>query len=222
MKEIPLSKGRFTALVDDQDFDHLSQFKWFVGTRGYAFRHAIRPDGAQYQNKSVFMHREIMNPGEGFVVDHLDGNQLNNQKTNLRICTQSQNITRRKLALGGARIRGKRFQAFVRGEYLGTYETLEIAKTVCAEKRAAYYKECPLQQNPKYGRRISKSEAQHESKLKNPYGRIMKKSFLRKLKGGFRSYFSVYLCNTYIGQYKTENEAKELVENIRLATLSVC
>ncbi len=37
------------------------------------------------------MHREIMNPPDGFVVDHINHNTLDNQRNNLRVCTYSQN-----------------------------------------------------------------------------------------------------------------------------------
>lgn len=78
MKQIPLTKGKF-ALVDDEDFELLSKYKWHC-SGGYASR-VIR----------IFMARQIMDEPQGMIVDHRDGNPLNNQKSNLRICNAAQN-----------------------------------------------------------------------------------------------------------------------------------
>jgi hypothetical protein len=88
MKKIPLTQNKF-ALVDDEDYDDLNQFKWYAHKSGntyYACRkisHPIKPK-KQYDEK---MHRKIMGLkfGNKLQPDHLDHNGLNNQKLNLRI-----------------------------------------------------------------------------------------------------------------------------------------
>lgn len=87
-KQIPLSgekgKGQF-ALVDDCDFDELSQYTWYYRADGYAFRHAVgRPS-------MVRMHRQIVAAQPGVEIDHRDGNGLNNTRANLRLATATQN-----------------------------------------------------------------------------------------------------------------------------------
>jgi hypothetical protein len=92
-KEIPLTRGKF-AIVDDDDYEYLSNHKWYaINSGGYATRSYVE-DG-----KRIFvrMHRLIMNVPEGFIVDHIDGNTLNNQKSNLRICTRAENCRNRGL-----------------------------------------------------------------------------------------------------------------------------
>lgn len=84
MKIIHLTKGMVT-LVDDEDFERLSRFKWIFNGVGYASRNEGK----------IYMHREIMNPKKGFVVDHIDRDKLNNQKSNLRIVTRMQNCRNR-------------------------------------------------------------------------------------------------------------------------------
>ena len=93
MKEIKLSqtgknRGKFIALVDDDDYDLLNQFRWYVAKRNHT-NYAER-DRAISGKKSL-MHRLIMNAPIGLQVDHKDHNGLNNQKSNLRICTSQQN-----------------------------------------------------------------------------------------------------------------------------------
>lgn len=80
MKEIKLTQGQ-VALVDDKDFEWLSQWKWYVMTN-YGHWYAIRNGDLG----SIYMHKEIMKPMTDFVVNHIDGNRLNNQKVNLRLC----------------------------------------------------------------------------------------------------------------------------------------
>lgn len=96
MKEIPLTKG-YVALVDDEDFERLSQWNWWAhlernGERVYAVRQIRLPSGSRPKIK---MHKEIMGVRPGFEVDHRDRNQLNNQRHNLRWATDSQNSANR-------------------------------------------------------------------------------------------------------------------------------
>jgi len=94
MKEIKLSQRRFckykdkyVALVDDEDFEFLNQFRWCAKKGRYTFyaERAIKVDG---RNSTQYMHQVILNSRN---IDHIDRNGLNNQRSNLRLCNQSQN-----------------------------------------------------------------------------------------------------------------------------------
>lgn len=91
MKQIQLSWGQ-TALVDDEDFDFLNQWKWQAQpSRGtyYAVRHGKRVNGKREQ---IRMHRVILSLKNSIQIgDHKDRNGLNNQKNNLRVVTVHQN-----------------------------------------------------------------------------------------------------------------------------------
>jgi hypothetical protein len=87
MKTIRLTKGK-CACVDDEDYESLSQYKWHTkkdDCRFYAARHPTRKITER-------MHRTILNAQYGEEVDHIDGDGLNNQKSNLRIVTHRQNM----------------------------------------------------------------------------------------------------------------------------------
>lgn len=93
MKKIPLTRG-FEALVDDEDFEMLNKWKWSIGAiRCTAMRRAMSHPAVKEAGKetTIYMHRIILNTPKGLQTDHIDGNPLNNQKSNLRICTHSQN-----------------------------------------------------------------------------------------------------------------------------------
>lgn len=91
MKQILLSQNQ-VALVDDEDFEFLSLWKWNANKLGNTF-YAVRNE----KLKTFLMHRAIMNVSDKkLVVDHKDRNGLNNQKSNLRICTKSQNCANNK------------------------------------------------------------------------------------------------------------------------------
>jgi hypothetical protein len=96
-KEIQLTQGK-VAIVDDEDFEYLNQFKWFASKQKndkfYVGRNI--PVSNKKQSK-IWIHRFIMNPEKSMVIDHLDGDPLNNQKKNLRICTHSENMRNRNL-----------------------------------------------------------------------------------------------------------------------------
>jgi hypothetical protein len=87
MKEISLTQGKVT-LVDDEDFENLSKYKWHAHHGRFTFYAArlSRPS-----NKTIMMHRAIMCPMEGQAIDHINDDGLDNRRSNLRIATYSQN-----------------------------------------------------------------------------------------------------------------------------------
>ncbi len=90
VRMIALTDGAY-AYVDAADFEWLNQWNWH-DEAGYA---------ARYENgKLVFMHREIMQPPKGKVVDHTDGNKANNCRFNLRNCNALDNIRNQRKRKG--------------------------------------------------------------------------------------------------------------------------
>ncbi len=90
MKKIKLTKGKYT-LVDNDDYEILNNYKWYAkrGTNTfYAARSILNKDGNQ---KTIRMHRLLMDAPDSLEVDHKDGNGLNNQRSNIRLATKSQN-----------------------------------------------------------------------------------------------------------------------------------
>jgi hypothetical protein len=99
MKQIPLTNGLF-ALVDDEDFDRVNQYKWqaYKATDGLIY--AVRRIKGE-THKKIRMHRFIMNTSNPNIkIDHRNSDSLDNQKHNLRIATNSQNQQNRRKTTG--------------------------------------------------------------------------------------------------------------------------
>lgn len=77
-------KRQWLVMVDDEDFDYLNQFYWQVDRYKTVQTH-------KNDTGERLIHRLIMKPPKGVEIDHIDGNRLNNQKSNLRFATSSQN-----------------------------------------------------------------------------------------------------------------------------------
>ena len=102
MKEIKLNgKHGGVALVDDEDYAELSKYKWH-SVKDTHTMYAGRRDKWPIHTKKT-MHRHILNLTDPkVIVDHKDGNGLNNQRHNLRICTHSQNIANKHKTHGSS------------------------------------------------------------------------------------------------------------------------
>lgn len=95
MKTIPLTNGK-VAIVDDEDYDRVSQFKWFYAKRGYAVRNIKHPDGLGSRGWTMqTMHRFILDKPEASQIDHISMDTLDNRRENLRIATKAQNMWNR-------------------------------------------------------------------------------------------------------------------------------
>ena len=91
MRIIKLTRGE-VVVVDDDDYKELSKYHWYCMITKDGHRYAVRSEG----NKKVLMHRQLMSFPELYV-DHINGNGLDDQRSNLRIATNSINQFNRKL-----------------------------------------------------------------------------------------------------------------------------
>jgi len=101
VRRIAMSGGQF-VLVDAADYEWLSRYTWSCNDSGYALR--------REKGKKILMHRQIMQPPDGMLVDHIDGNKRNNCRCNLRVCTRQENSHNRAKRIGSSsRFKGVRY-----------------------------------------------------------------------------------------------------------------
>jgi hypothetical protein len=86
IRYIPLTQGKY-AVIEAADYERAAMFSWHASNSG-ARTYACSNIGG----RNVSLHRFLMNPPAGMVVDHIDHDGLNDRRSNLRICTQRQNL----------------------------------------------------------------------------------------------------------------------------------
>ena len=94
-REIQLTQGKY-AIVDDEDYEWLSAWKWRYHNQGYTMRD-ISING---KRTTIRMHRMILDPPDGLEVDHINGDGLDNRRANLRVATHAENQHNQKPRTG--------------------------------------------------------------------------------------------------------------------------
>lgn len=181
-----LGKNHHT-LVDEETYNKYNHLSWYLSDTGYAMRKT--PEG------SIRLHRLVTGAEEGLVVDHLNGNKLDNRRKNLRVCTQKENAQNRKDTKGVCfdKSRNKWIVRY-RNKFFGRYETEEMASR-------AY--------------QLAKSGVQYNKKQRMrymlPYGVFFhkgyKKPYVARPQINSKRYF--------LGYFATAEEAKNAYDNFR-------
>jgi len=95
-KIIPLTQGK-VAIVDDEDYEYLNQFKWYARKHRNTF-YAARNIYRNGKQTVLSMHTAVMGRKKGLEIDHINGNGLDNRRSNLRFVTHRQNLQNRHTA----------------------------------------------------------------------------------------------------------------------------
>jgi hypothetical protein len=95
MKQIELSqqgknRGKYFALVSDEDFSYLNKLRWSI-IKIHGIYYAVNRSNIDGIWERIFMHRMVMNFPKKMQIDHKNGDGLDNRKENLRLCTNRQN-----------------------------------------------------------------------------------------------------------------------------------
>jgi len=145
MKQIPLTQGK-VALVDDEDYECVSRFKWRARRDKKTWYAETGPCDA-----SIFMHNFILDNAPGMEGDHKNGNGLDNRRQNIRPATRSQNCMNRKgwskhgykgvYKVSTNNRYGARIQVDGRMLALGCYDSAEGAALAYDKAAAAYHRD---------------------------------------------------------------------------------
>lgn len=145
MKKITLKRYRVSVILDDDDYEKFKSFNWWLLSSSKSKHRYVATNMKVDETliRLALIHREIMNAKKGEIVDHINGNTLDNRKKNLRIVTRQQNTwnsTKHKTNKTGYKgimhYKYKKgwFKVQVRQNnkvyYLGIYPDIEQAKKV--------------------------------------------------------------------------------------------
>ena len=95
-RRIPLTQGKY-AIVDPEDYERLNKHKWHV-VRGAKTYYAVRNLRIGKKRIAIKIHREIIDPPEPLVVDHINHHGIDNRRANLRPATRAQNAVNKSIA----------------------------------------------------------------------------------------------------------------------------
>lgn len=147
--QVPNTNENKEVIVDSEDYNELIKYKWFYNKKSKYHGYIA----AIINGKRVYLHNFLMKPSIGYVVDHINGNILDNRRCNLRICTQKENIKNQKIRRNntsgykGVHFNKKlkkwcaRYSLNNKRKHIGYYNTPKEAAIAYNEKTLEHYGE---------------------------------------------------------------------------------
>lgn len=179
-------KGHRT-LVDEVTYNQYNHLSWYLGDTGYAIR---KPKG-----EIMRLHRLVVNAPEGMVVDHLNGNKLDNRKSNLRICTQAENAKNRKDIVGICYDKN-------RGKWIVRYRNKFYGRYITEQEASRAYQ-------------LAKSGVKYNTKQRVRYMLPKGVLFYKGYKKPYAVRPQLNGKKYFLGYFATAEEAKNVYDNFR-------
>lgn len=137
--------GVFKAYIDEEDIPLVEDYKWGIIYTGKSFyvRHSYRDEDKK--TKMLFLHRFLTDCPDGYHVDHINHNPLDNRKSNLRVVTPQQNCFNTKNTKGYCWIKkSQKYKAYIKHNrksiHLGMFDTPEEAKEAYLQAKEELHK----------------------------------------------------------------------------------
>jgi hypothetical protein len=209
-KEIFMINGK-AVLVNDEDFEWLSKFRWRPDKDGYA-RTTYRENGKRVDR---FMHRMIMDAPKGTLVDHINGNKIDNTRENLRFCTYQQNQWNQRIKEGassvfkgvGRKKGSDSFEARIKIDgklkYIGMFSSEFAAANAYNYYAKMYFGEFAHINDVEYMENWNDHRVVHGSHGTSKYRGVCWSSSRKKWRAGIK----IKGKSLSIGEYDTEDEA---------------
>lgn len=179
-------KGHRTS-VDEETYNKYNHLSWYLSDTGYVMR---KPQG-----EVLRLHRLVLNAPEEMVVDHLNGDKLDNRKSNLRICTHKENSMNRKNTKGVCYDKSKsKWIARYRNKFFGRYNTEQ-------EASRAYQLAC--------------SGVEYNKRQRRRYTLPVGVYFYKGYKKPYVARPQVKGIRYFLGYFATAEEAKNAYDNFR-------
>jgi len=126
--------GNIIIILDKDDIERLKKHHWFWEETNFKKRYVYTHTSRRFGRKKIYLHRFILNAISG-IVDHINNNELDNRKCNLRIVSKSINaINRKNISVNKRKAKwGARVMVNHRYIHLGVYDTREEALKVKKE-----------------------------------------------------------------------------------------
>lgn len=208
--EIPIA----CAIIDAEDLRLADQYKWTFSNFGYPM--------AKSSGKMIRLHRFVTQAPDGLVVDHINGNPLDNRKANLRVCTQKENSRNRKAySTNKSGFKGvsydKRLSAYratitIHGKqkYLGRYKCPIAAAMAYNEAAQKYHCEHALLNEIKPEQCLTQEQILERRVKARPATIEPGISAIRySVQGEEKTKYQVRYSQTYLGLFNTVEQARE-------------
>ena len=160
------STNKLFSKIDDEDYEKVSKYKWSILKNKFNKVYACRQYKYNGKLVRVFLHRIIMNVVTNEKIDHIDGDSLNNQKINLRKCTNIENTYNQKTSVRntsgykGVHWNKNKWRVVIQKDrkkyYFGVFEDIEEAKTVYNSKAKELFGNFAELNKERYGNKTIK------------------------------------------------------------------
>lgn len=145
MQELKLTRGKVALISDIDAIENV--FKWTATPVKNGRWYAVRRKQINNKVRVIYLHRSILNPPNGYQVDHINGNGLDNRRENLRLVNQAQNNMNAGKRIGassnykgvGFHKKAGKWRAYIGKKHLGLFDKeIEAAKAYDLEAKNIY------------------------------------------------------------------------------------